>query len=552
MSEGSEDSREGNPSTREEEDMEQDPDLDDIPDADSGSSYSDSEYEGGMGFMVTRRHHRAESEGNSSNTDYVSDDGYYGTGWGDPEDEEEREEAEVPEPPRFDKLKSLHPKHKHETRNFPEGFAGDDLKDALKMFQLFISDDTLAELAAATNAYATKSQTKNAQWTPTSVGELKVFLGTILYMGMFQSSDVGEFWESNWMMPQYPIKNYISESRFRGLLEYFHAAPPDISDDEDWHGQLEPLGAKIREASMRYYLPGVELSLDRTKDLNIFSLNHYSYTWNFLFYKDTPPDIPELEGLSFPVFTNAYLLASSLPKESHRFEIITNKHFTNVPLFSALRKIGIGAVGQATWNREGFPETLQELQGKYIPWGIVTGALAGPDNDVLGIVWRHFATARMLTTIHEITPVNRTNYGKSESYKNPCPPRDQPIVDAAFGGQKRAMLDQPRAGLEIAEYADSKQHLFTETPRERFYTRQLSKEPVVKKREWLMGLVWLLDVAVVNANVVSKQCGGKRDHVKFRTEVVNGLLKALGDPLSGDPPSDRDQGGPSVKRARVV
>lgn len=524
------------------------PDMED-PGADSCSSHFGSEFEDEMYSTITRRHHRAGSGDNSSDTDFESDDGYYGAGWRGPDDDDNKEHGEVPEPPRFNTFKSVHPKHTHSVRNFPDGFGDGDCRNPFKVFQLFVTDDTLAELAAATNAYAATRQAENVQWKPTSVGELKVFFGTILYMGIFRAPDVEDYWRNDQMGPRYPIEIFIGESRFRELLQFFHTGPPDFDDDEDWNGQLEPFGARIREASMRYYLPGVEMSLDRTKDLNIFSLNHYSYTWNFLFHKDPPGDVPVenlgVEGLSFPVSMNAYFLASTLPKETHRFTIIANKHFTNVPLFSALRKIGIGAVGEATWNREGFPRSLQELEGKYIPWGTVTGVVCGPDNDVLAVVWRHFATVRMLTTVHEITPVNRNNYGKSDSYKSRCPPRDKPIVDAAFGGKKNALIEQPRVALEHSDYAESTQHLFAKTPRDAFWTRQLPREPVVHRRVWLMGLVWLLDVAVVNANVVAKRCGVKRDHNRFRTEVAIGLLENMGpvDPsVLSDSSSNGDDG----------
>lgn len=521
-------------------------------DADSGSSYFGSEFEDEMYFTIARQQHRrAESDGNSSDTDFESDDGYYGAGWRGPDNHDNKESAEIPEPPRFTKLKSPHPRHTDSVRNLPDGFGDGDFRNSLKVFQLFVTDATLAELATATNAYAAARQARqagNVQWKPTSAGELKVFFGTILYMGIFRASDVGDYWRNDWMGPRYPMKIYIRESRFRELLEYFHTGTPDFDDDDDWRGQLEPFGARVREASMRYYLPGVEMSPDRTKDINIFSLNHYSYTWNFLFHKDPPSnelvDNLGVNGLSFPVCTSAYLLAYSLPKETHRFTIIANKHFTSVPLFSILRKIGIGAIGEATWNRVGFPESLQELEGKYIPWGTVTGAVCGPENDVLAIVWRHFATVRMLTTMHEITPVNRKNYGKSDFYKSRCPPRDKPIVDAVFGRKNSAMIEQPRAALEHSSYAESTQHLFAKTPRDMFWTRQLSKEPVVHRREWLMGLVWLLDVAVVNANVIARRCGVRKDHTRFRIEVATGLLEGQGprDPSTLSDSSSNDGG----------
>lgn len=581
-------SEDGWEATPDMEDPEVDADAD--ADTDSGSSYFGSEFEDEMYFTMARHHHRhAESDGNSSDTDFESDDGYYGAGWRGPDNDENKENAEIPEPPRFTKFKNPYPRHTDSVRNLPEGFGDGDFRNSLKVFQLFVTDASLTELATATNAYAVTRQARNVQWKPTTAGELKVFFGTILYMGIFRASGVGDYWRNDWMGPRYPMKIYIRESRFRELLEFFHTGTPDFDDDEDWRGQLEPFGERIREASMRYYLPGVEMSLDRTKDLNIFSLKHYSYTWNFLFHKDPPSNVLVdnlgVDELSFPVSTSAYLLASSLPKETRRFTIIANKHFTNVPLFSVLRKIGIGAVGEATWNRVGFPESLQKLEGKYIPWGTVTGAVCGPDNDVLAIVWRHFATVRMLTTMHEITPVNRKNYGKSDSYKSRCPPRDKPIVDAAFGRKNNAMIEQPRAALEHSDYAESTQHLFTKTPRDMFWTRQLSKEPVVHRRAWLMGLVWLLDVAVVNANVVARRCGVRKDHTRFRIEVATELLKGqgprdpstlsdsssndgddvdddddddddegemLGRPLSLDYSSMYQQGNPSTKNAKAV
>jgi len=107
----------------------------------------------------------------------------------------------LPPAPQYAPLR--HPKARHDRQaQYPAGFAPDS--SPLDYFQLFFDDDLFDLLVQNTNQYAAS---KNAggngtrPWKPTSIPEMKIFFGLIIYMGIFPSPQVKDCWSRDTEFP---------------------------------------------------------------------------------------------------------------------------------------------------------------------------------------------------------------------------------------------------------------------------------------------------------------------------------------------------------------
>ena len=94
----------------------------------------------------------------------------------------------------------------------------------------------------------------------------------------------------------------------------------------------------------------------------IYSLCSGDYLWDFVL---TSPVHGISESTKVPGLTDigsvVYNLSKQLPGGPNRYVVYTDNFFTNVDLFTALREIGIGAVG--TTKAGSYPAELLALEG---------------------------------------------------------------------------------------------------------------------------------------------------------------------------------------------
>ncbi|KAG0324794.1 hypothetical protein BG000_002042 [Podila horticola] len=87
----------------------------------------------------------------------------------------------------------------------------------------------LPELAENTNAYAVSKEAGESQgsrlWERTSKDELRIFIGIIIYMGVFQSPAVSDYWSTSHEFPQLNITNFMTLLRFQQLKRFFTHLP---------------------------------------------------------------------------------------------------------------------------------------------------------------------------------------------------------------------------------------------------------------------------------------------------------------------------------------
>jgi hypothetical protein len=176
----------------------------------------------------------------------------------------------------------------------------------LDLFSLFFTDVIWDTIARNTNTYGdckhfSISLTETRPWTPTHANEIRVFIGIIIYMGLFREPSIEGYWRQN---PAdgllHIIHKYMSLIQFQQIKRYLHISlcyiryphMPDPLDKEldeaeeakydiehlgkIWWRKLEPLIIEFRSASERYYQPSTNISID---ELMIQCHGQSSYTY---------------------------------------------------------------------------------------------------------------------------------------------------------------------------------------------------------------------------------------------------------------------------------
>lgn len=126
------------------------------------------------------------------------------------------------------------------------------------------------QLVDNTNSYAEHKQNVankiDKAWWPTSVEEMKAYLGVLIYMGVFDLPDTSDYWLS----PDIDcplIKNCMTYKRYKQITRYFHVS--DIASEkkagEDGYDMLQKVRPMmdILENFHLKYNPGRELAVDK-------------------------------------------------------------------------------------------------------------------------------------------------------------------------------------------------------------------------------------------------------------------------------------------------
>ena len=106
----------------------------------------------------------------------------------------------LPPVPSFEPYKHPRPRHKR-ILNLPPEFCGQSPSD---FFMLFFDEEQFTNLAENTNAYAAVKEAGrdgSRKWYATQAGEMMIFVGLIIYMGLYHSSTVPDYWRKDGLAP---------------------------------------------------------------------------------------------------------------------------------------------------------------------------------------------------------------------------------------------------------------------------------------------------------------------------------------------------------------
>jgi hypothetical protein len=162
-----------------------------------------------------------------------------------------------------------------------------DIDDPYALFSLFWPEDVWHTISCNTNMYAiiqriNKPPSDSSRpWFDTSIVEIKVFIGILIYMGIHNSKRTDLYWKNDIESgPIHTPQLYMSLTRFEQIKRYLHISQPlgdNVDEPKDpesaaqypdeymekmwWHKVL-PLADIFRDACQKYYIPGTNTTID--------------------------------------------------------------------------------------------------------------------------------------------------------------------------------------------------------------------------------------------------------------------------------------------------
>ena len=100
-------------------------------------------------------------------------------------------------------------------------------------------------------------------WKDTTVGELKVWIGVLLYMCVVSLPSVVDYW-SKFDTEQPCIKLFtMSLVLFQQIKRFLHVSPPGKLAASEWWHKLEPISSKVQQQFKECYLPSSNIAIDK-------------------------------------------------------------------------------------------------------------------------------------------------------------------------------------------------------------------------------------------------------------------------------------------------
>lgn len=432
-------------------------------------------------------------------------------------------------------------RQKHKAyHTLPRTILGCDLSPS-KIFAFFFTNDVFEGLATNTNAYAkTQGAGKEGsrEWVDTSVNEMRIYLGILIYMGIFQQPTTHDHWKASDEYPQHRFTQYMTLTRFHQIKRFFHVSPPsEPSKNDSWFSKVEPLSSKLESAFRRYYVPSTDVSVDEmmvrfkgqskhtahmtnmpiSAGFKILSIRDSGYTYSFQCTSrvNAALGIQKVHGLNDTACA-VYHLAKTLPYRTREYNLFMDNHFSNIPLFLKLRDLNIGACGTARINSALFPKTLKIRKGDRYDWNTLSGVVV--QGKVLAAFWMENGPVTMLSTIHALSPDNDEWFVAKERRRPRETRTNSASVRTAFQGNPRATIRIPRI---IDDYNLNMDGVDLSDQYRSFYDTQFTS-----RRAWVPLFFWLLDTTIVNAFLISKLADSPLTHRDFRLKLAWGLMEA--------------------------
>jgi len=394
---------------------------------------------------------------------------------------------------------------------------------ALDYFQLFFDNSIFQLLAENTNNYASFKGAGNAgsrPWKSTTPAELKIFFGIIIYMGVFPSSQVSDYWKHDESFPYHRIGMYLSQNRFEQLKRYFHISPPyQHLPRAQWYEKFQPLASLLATKYQSLLVPESEVAVDemmiqftgrsvhttliRGKPIpqgyKVLALCDHGYTYSFLF-TSRADSFAELNSHLYsgplklsPTSCAVYQLACTLPINQFFFTIYMDNYFTNILLLKALRDRGIGACGTSRPTSAEYPKEFKFGKKKpSFPLNTISGVI---QRDVLVCLWQDNNLVQFMSTVHTITQ-RPGNYIEKRRRRPRITNSNRQNILRFFGDKPIATLLTPKIAIDYNNHMNA---VDLADQYRSYYATQLRVS-----RVWMPVFFWLLDTSVINAWTLAK------------------------------------------------
>lgn len=135
-------------------------------------------------------------------------------------------------------------------------------------FQLFVTDDILEHIVIETNRYAAQSIASDnmskkkkkkhrlLQWVDTTVDEIKIFFGLLLWMGLVKHGSIEEYWSTSPLLRNQVASKVMARNRFQILLACIHFSDNNALDHGDRLCKVRPIVDKLQTNFQLHYVPG--------------------------------------------------------------------------------------------------------------------------------------------------------------------------------------------------------------------------------------------------------------------------------------------------------
>ena len=161
-------------------------------------------------------------------------------------------------------------------------------------------------------------------WKDTTIGELKVWLGLVLYMGVVSCPAVEDYWDEDTRQPPMGV---MSLNRFEQLKRYLHVSPPVMQQPvasasasattsastaalpsatamPEWWEKMEPMSSIVQARFKECYFPASNVAIDEMmvkcqgrsmhtlkmpnkpidQGYKLFALADHGYTYSWIYY----------------------------------------------------------------------------------------------------------------------------------------------------------------------------------------------------------------------------------------------------------------------------
>ena len=161
------------------------------------------------------------------------------------------------------RIQLLQPSSRPPQLQLPSGL---DIDSPYALFTLFIGEDTIKYISQSTNEYARRKRAGESSpgsgryWTDTTVVDIKIFLGILIYIGVHRSPRIESYWCQEPDEPLHTPRRYMSLFRFQQIKRFIHISRLEADSsykqqpkDKRWWYKLEPLASLWESAAQRYY-----------------------------------------------------------------------------------------------------------------------------------------------------------------------------------------------------------------------------------------------------------------------------------------------------------
>jgi hypothetical protein len=330
---------------------------------------------------------------------------------------------------------------------------------------------------------------------------------------------VDDYWTRSQEFPQHCIARFMSYNRFKMLKRFFHVSPPYTTPlpRSQWTKKVQPLSDDLQRRFQQHMLPATPVAVDEMmvrftgrsvhttvikgkpipEGYKILALCEKGYTYAFMYtsrvdsFADlTVPEQPLPDGPKLCKTSRAVLqLCKALPYQTHRFVLYCDNYFSNIPLFSVLRRIGIAACGTARPNSSGYPRELKvDKRRANLQWGTLAGVIV---DDVLAFVWQDKNLVRFLTTAY---PGDSDDVEMALRRRPRTTAQNRTLVQEVWGGMASRWLALPKASVRYNFHMGG---VDLTDQRRSYYSVQLRTV-----RNWMLLFFLLVECAIINAFII--------------------------------------------------